>query len=387
MSGRSMEITRILRRQPEPVYDPRTPSAGAAPDPAGAGTQLQALHVFRVVAMVFVVAQHSVWAGEWPPGSTTREVLADLLDNSTVLFVFLSGYLFHHVAGRRGYREFLTRRVTRVLVPYLVVAFPAAVLAAVSPRAAGDFTGPAGEPFPVKVGWYLLHGATQVNIALWFVPMIMLFYLLAPVFRLVARHPRLYWALVVLVPMSLLAHRPSITPDVDTLALAVYFAPVYLAGMCASHHRERLQPLLRRHWAEPVLAFLVVLIAQVLLAEHHGNYRGAALFTQEHGLIDWLLAQKLLLCVAVLAVAERIAHRGGFLRKIGDASFSVFLVHCYAVNAVKITASFLGMDLGSLAEWIATTLIALVSSLLVVRAAWAVLGRRSVYVIGSAPVS
>jgi peptidoglycan/LPS O-acetylase OafA/YrhL len=312
-------------------------------------------------------------------------VLADLLDNSTVLFVFLSGYLFHHVAGRRPYREFLTRRVTRVLVPYLVVGFPAALAAAVSPRAAGAFTGAAGEPVPVRVGWYLLNGATQVNIALWFIPMIMIYYLLAPAFQLAARRPQLYWALLVLVPISLLAHRPALPPVVDTLAMAVYFAPVYLAGMCASHHRERLQPLLRRHWAVPTLAFVAVLIVQVTVAEHHGNYRGVALFSQEHGLVDWLLAQKLLLCVALLALAERLAHRCGFMRTIGYASFSVFLMHCYAVNAVKLAAGYLGMGLGSPGVWMATTMIALVSSLLVVRMTWAVLGRRSVYVIGSSP--
>jgi peptidoglycan/LPS O-acetylase OafA/YrhL len=380
MSGRTTGITRILRRQPESVSGTRSV------EPAGPRTQLQALHVFRVIAMVLVVAQHSVWAGEWSPGSTTRVVLADLLDNSTVLFVFLSGYLFQHVAGRRSYREFLTRRVTHVLVPYVVVALPAALLASVWPRAAGDFTAPAGEPVLAKVGWYLLHGATQVNIALWFVPMIMLYYLLAPAFWLVARHPRLYWALVLLVPMSLLAHRPSIAPDVDTLALAVYFLPVYVAGMCASHHCERLQPLLRRHWAVLSLAFVAVLVVYVRFAEHHGNYRGAALFSQEHGPVDWLLAQKLLLCVAVLAIAERVAHHCGPLRTIGLASFSVFLVHCYVVNAVKLTAAYFGMDLGSLTGWIGTTLIALVSSLLVVRAAWAVLGRRSIYAIGSSPV-
>jgi peptidoglycan/LPS O-acetylase OafA/YrhL len=361
-------------------------TASTAEGPGAGGDQLFALHAFRVVAMLFVVAQHAMWAGVWPAGSTARVVLADLLDNSSVLFVFLTGYLFHHVAARRSYREFLARRLTRVLVPYLVIALPAAVLAAVSPRAAGAFAGPVDQPILVRTAWYLVNGATQVNIALWFVPMVVLFYLLAPVFQFVARRPHRYWVLLVLVPLSLLAHRPTLQPAVDPLAMTVYFASAYIAGMCASHHRERLQPLLRRHWLPLSLAFLAVLVAQVLLAGHHGNYSGAALFSQEHGLIDWMLAQKLLLCVVLLGAAERFTPTWRVLRVVGLASFSVFLLHCYVVNAVKLSAESVGMGLGSLAGCAATTLVAVGASLLVVRAAWAVLGRRSVYVVGSAPV-
>jgi hypothetical protein len=53
--------------------------------------------------------------------------------------------------------------------------------------------------------------------------------------------------------------------------------------------------LLRRHWTVLAITFLVALIAQDRWTSHHGTYRGVALFSQEHDLIDWMLAQKLLL--------------------------------------------------------------------------------------------
>jgi hypothetical protein len=58
-------------------------------------------------------------------------------------------------------------------------------------------------------------------------------------------------------------------------------------------------------------------------------------------------------------------------------------MHCYAVNAMKLAGEQVGIGLGSLTEWGATTAIAIVSSLLVVRVAWRALGRRAVYAIGS----
>jgi peptidoglycan/LPS O-acetylase OafA/YrhL len=343
---------------------------------------LPALHAFRALATVLVVSQHASWILGWRPDSPMRQVFADLLDNSTVLFVFLSGFLFAHLAGRHTYGRFLRRRLTTVVLPYLCVVTPAALLAVLSPRVGGPFTDVAGEPAVVRFGWFLLHGATMANIALWFVPMITLFYVLAPVFTAFVRWPRLYWLLLLLVPLAMFAHRPAVVPHADTLALAAYYAPVYLMGMCVSQYRPRLERYARYWWAL-MAAYLVVLVAEIRFAPHHGNYEGAGLFTQEHGPVDWLLAQKLLLCFALLATTQRFAGRLGGLRYLGFASFSVYLVHCYLVNAIKLGLAALHLH-GTLVAWLFTTAAALGGSLLLVHAVRKVFGPWSIYVIGSA---
>jgi hypothetical protein len=99
-------------------------------------TFLPGLHAFRAIATVMVVGQHAAWALPWPPDSTARRVLADVLDNSAVLFVFLAGFLFAHLFGRYSYTGFLRRRFTMVVLPYLCVLAPAAVLAVLSPASA-----------------------------------------------------------------------------------------------------------------------------------------------------------------------------------------------------------------------------------------------------------
>jgi surface polysaccharide O-acyltransferase-like enzyme len=345
-------------------------------------TFLPGLHAFRAIATVMVVGQHAAWALPWPPDSTARRVLADVLDNSTVLFVFLAGFLFAHLSGRYSYTGFLRRRFTMVVLPYLCVLAPAAVLAVLSPRVGGPFTDVAGEPEVLRLGWFVLHGATMVNIALWFVPMITLYYLLAPVFGAFLRWPGLYWLLALLVPLSLLAHRQAIVPHADILAMALYYLSAYVLGMCASHHRARLE-LCARYWWVLAGGYVLALVAEIAWDPHHGNYDGAALFTTEHGAVDWIFAQKLLLCLALLATTQRFSDRLRGLRGLGFAGFSVFLVHCYLVNALKLGMAGLHLG-GSVPAWLGTTAAALAGSLLLVRAARAVLGPWSPYVIGSA---
>jgi len=43
----------------------------------------------------------------------------------TALFVFISGFLFHHIFySRFNYRAFISRKIKDVLVPYLVLSTP-----------------------------------------------------------------------------------------------------------------------------------------------------------------------------------------------------------------------------------------------------------------------
>lgn len=345
---------------------------------------LPGLHAFRALAVWLVVGQHAAWILPWPPNSQAREILADVVDNSTVLFVFLSGFLFAHLRGRYSYLGFLRRRLTTVVIPYVFVVTPAAVVAVLSPDLSEPFTDIAGWPAVLRYAWFVVHGATLVNAALWFVPMITIYYLISPVFTMFARKPQLYWLLVLLVPFSMLAHRSAFIPHADILQPAVYYASAYILGMAASQFRSRIEPYARYWWVFS-LAFLAALVAEILFSPHHGNYEGLRLFSTEHGLVDWLFGQKLLLCAALLAVTHRFAHRLAdlrLLRYLGFASFSVYLLHCFLLDAIKLAIEPLHIT-GSVPAWAAATVLAVGGSLVIVVIARKVLGPYSLYVIGS----
>lgn len=344
---------------------------------------LRYVHGFRAVAIVVIVAGHAVFTLTWPATSPTRDILLDLLDGGTVLFVFVAGFLFHHLAGRFVYRDYLTKKLQYVILPYVLVSIPAIVVTLRFTDLPGRFPELAGTPEAYQALWLLLKGGATFNYPLWFVPMIALFYLAAPLFMLFVRHPRLYLVLLVLVPYSLLAHR---TDELDTPVIALYFLPAYLAGMWASEHRVRLEAVLDRFWIALTAAWFASVAAMFLLLDHHGNYYGLAPFSQEHGLIDWMFAQKLLLCFTLLAVMRRIDRRvGDRLRALGDASFTIFFVHGYALVAVQVGW---GVLMGYPPQGSAPA--ALVLTAAVVAGAMAgttltqrLLGKRSRYLIGS----
>lgn len=344
---------------------------------------LRYVHGFRAVAIVVIVAGHAVFSLTWPATSPTRDILLDVLDGGTVLFVFVAGFLFHHLSGRYEYRDYLTKKLQYVIVPYVLVSIPAVVITLRSGELPARFPELAGTPEVYQALWLLAKGGATFNYPLWFVPMIALFYLAAPLFMLFVRHPRLYVALLVLIPYSLLAHR---TDELNTPVIALYFLSAYLTGMWASEHRVRLEPWLDRSWVALCAAWLASVAAMFLLLDHHGNYYGIAPFSQEHGPVDWMFAQKLLLCFTLLALMRRLdAVLGDRLQALGDASFTIFFVHGYALVAFQVGWRLATGSPPPGSAWLALALTAAVvaATLAGTLVTKRVLGRRSRYLIGS----
>jgi surface polysaccharide O-acyltransferase-like enzyme len=344
---------------------------------------LRYVHSFRAVAIVVIVAGHAVVTLTWPRDSPTRDILLDLIDNGTVLFVFIAGFLFHHLAARYEYRDYLRKKLLNVIVPYVLVSIPAVLYTVRFTELEVRYPVLAGTSPIYQAGWLLVKGGATFNYSLWFIPMIALFYLAAPLLIQFVHHPRLYLLLAVLIPLAMSMHRSD---ELNTLAIAVYFLPAYLTGMAASQFRGRLEPALDRYRAPLGLTFLAAVALNVVLATHHGNYYGAYPFSQEHGLIDWMFAQKLLLCFALLALLRRldtlVADR---LRFLGDVSFTVFFVHGYVLFGVQVFyAHVVGFPPpGDILSWFLLTIGALVATAAGARVVKQLTGRRSRYLIGS----
>ena len=344
---------------------------------------LRYVHNFRAVAIVVIVAGHAAVTATWPEDSRVQDLLLDLFDNGTVLFVFVAGFLFHHLAGRYRYRDYLTKKATNVLVPYVLIMAPAAAYTVLLADPGPVEPGLVGLHPLLQAAWIMVHGGPTFNYPLWFIPMIALFYLAAPVLIQFLHHPRLYLVLLVAVPFSMLAHRP---PELDTPAIALYVLPAYLAGMWASQYRSRIEPVLDRWWGALLAVFLLSVLAQFTFAGWHGNYYGSALFSQEYGPVDWMFAQKLLLCFALLAVLRRLDDvLGDRLRLLGDVSFTIFFLHggvLFAAQAVYTRTA--GGDIpGNLLTFVVLTVAAVLLPLAVAVAVQQVAGRRSRYLIGS----
>ena len=327
--------------------------AAAAPPAVAAKRRpmLAYLHAFRAVAILFIVLGHCVRLFDWAPVPRVELFLLDLLENGTVLFVFIAGYLFEYLSDRYEYRSYLTTKLRNVIVPYLIISVPALVHDVLLNDPVAIWPQLAGTSWPYQVGWFLLKGGAGLNFPMWFIPMIALYYLAAPLFMQFVRRPALYWLLPVLVVVSLLIHRPA-HDRLDTLHQAAYYFSAYVAGMAISHFRDRIEPLLQRFWLP--LAFLTsaIIVAQWRWSPFHGNYQAIAPFSMEHGLVDWIFLQKMIMCLALVGFMRRwYVQRIKLVDLVADLSFPVFFLHAYFIFGA--TLLFGSVPAGSILGFVA----------------------------------
>src|SRR6478609_5971512 len=87
---------------------------------------LHYIHFFRGLAILFIVGLHACISLTWEGAPLQKKFALVLFNNGTVLFVFISGYLFYHLSKDRfDYKEYLKKKFLYVILPYLFVSIPA----------------------------------------------------------------------------------------------------------------------------------------------------------------------------------------------------------------------------------------------------------------------
>ena len=357
--------------------------AGGAPaEPRRRKPMLAYVHAFRAAAILFIVAGHCVRLFDWSGTPRVELFLLDALENGTVLFVFIAGYLFEYLADRFNYRDYLRTKLRNVIAPYLIIMIPALVhdvwlvdASIANPRLAGEHA-------LYQAAWHLLVGGAGINFPMWFIPMIALYYVAAPIFMLIARRPVLFWSIPLLLVLSTLLHRPS-PLRLDTLIQAAYYLCAYVTGMWVSRNRDVVEPWLRRHWLPICAAVAVMIVAQWRWGPFHGNYNSLGSFSREHGWIDWLFLQKLLMCFAFIGFLGRWYTRSiPLVDRVADLSFPIFFVHAYFIFLQEKLYPF-GQAPGGLAGYLVTVVSVTAASLLLVMGIRKLAGERSRWIIGA----
>jgi peptidoglycan/LPS O-acetylase OafA/YrhL len=299
-------------------------------------SSLSPIHTFRGFAIVLVVAYHCMTMFAWNGSSLMRDILDDTVANGTILFVFISGYLFQHLSGDFRYLKYLKSKLKHVVIPYVIVAFPAVFYTAILHDPVTDYPNLAGSSTLGEIFWFYLTGATQINYPLWFIPVICVFFLLSPLFFAIIRRPALYGVLGVLVPVAVLAHRPNF-PNPDLVHSVVYFLPAYVLGMFASQSRASVNAWLDRHLVGLCVGFIIFFVVHLLVSSHHGNYIVPEIFSFKKGYVDWALLQKLGFAFVLLGVLNRYdSWVARPMRPCGDHAFSIYFLHAYVMYGFHV---------------------------------------------------
>lgn len=288
---------------------------------------MQFVNNFRGIAILMVIMAHAISA---VPSADSFVVytLDVILENSTLLFVAVAGYLFSFLSVNFNYLSFLKNKFFAVLVPYFFISIPAIMLFVFEYKKVHRW---------VDLAWlqtlnvfeqsaYLLATGAHLG-PLWFIPMIILFYLASPILLLINKA----WALPVAFFASLAAAYATGRPEFNENALEafVYFLPAYLLGMLLVKYKkiyEVFSPYSLSIGAA-YLAFIVLVSLSVELTSS----------------IDLLL--KLGLTILMLALCKQyFNYKNVWLDMFARLSFFMFFIHGYFSGAIRVLYRKTGLE-------------------------------------------
>ncbi len=292
------------------------------------------------MAILFIVAVHAMTAFSWSEDPSVAYALSDLLANGTVFFIFISGYLFQHLSANYRYPAHLAKKVKYVLMPYLIASIPAIGYTVFRGNPVEDYPFLEGTSVAYQILWFYVTGATRIDYPMWFIPVILVYYLVSPAFYAFTRYPVLYWLILLLLPVSLLAHRPHF-PNPGILHSFVYFLSAYVLGMFTSQYRQNVVSFLEKNVGIFFVVFLAYYILQFVVSDQHGSYRVDQIFSFERGYIDWAFLQKIILAFLMLGLMSRYdSVVSKPLRPLGDTAFSIYFLHAYVIYAFRVITAW-----------------------------------------------
>lgn len=297
---------------------------------------LNSFNYFRALAIIFIVAGHSVSAANIEYNSVFSLTVGNLIAGGTTLFVFISGFLFHHIFYKKYvYQKFIINKFRNVLIPYLVLSCaPILMLVVAQSDHFGAYFLPNGDDFFSKyiLPYFQYLWTGRMLNGYWYIPFIMVTFLISPLhivfIRLLTRQQ------LVLIALSLMA-AILIQRPVDNLSVfqsVIFFTPVYLIGIFCSIHKEKIWIALagKELW----LLLIVVTLAYIQAAlGKGGNYHSD--FLQFNG-IDLQVIQKLVLCLFFMVLLHRWEGREWkWFGLIADTSFAIFFLHAIPLFMIR----------------------------------------------------
>ena len=133
---------------------------------------LNYINVFRGLAILLIVAGHGMQFGEM--GSLVERTSFELFCGGTALFIFISGFLFQHLSGKYEFKNYMSKKWTNVIQPYLWTAIPGILFCFLYPVRYENILEGLNPVLQIPM---MLSVGRIHNVPTWFIPMIVLFFL------------------------------------------------------------------------------------------------------------------------------------------------------------------------------------------------------------------
>lgn len=297
---------------------------------------LNSFNYFRAVSIIFIVIGHcDVFFDDIKP-DVFIALFYNLSFGGTSLFVFISGFLFHHIFLKRyNYKQFAFKKVQKVLLPYSLMSIaPIINYVFVKERPIGgdtffisDATG-VYETYILPSLKYYMSGEHMM--AYWYIPFIMVVFFMSPLHVYFSRL-KISMQLIlifILFIISTLIHRPVESAGFYLLQSVVYFTPIYLLGITCSQHKE----FIYMKFQGKEYVFLVISILLALIQYHNGLIGNYHKLPFNFNGIDLMIIQKASLCLFFMVWLHRFEDKEfKILEVLASTSFGIFFIHGFVI--------------------------------------------------------
>lgn len=331
---------------------------------------LNDIHYFRGLSIVLIASSHLLFTDV---NSIFYKVVSAVFLNSTMFFAFISGFLFQYLLKSYKYPDYLKRKFFFVILPYILISIPAIVLRfKTGPSYLALLNNPNLDSYNSwqQIIYYYLTGAHQLP--LWYLPMVTIFFFLAPLFKYLDDHPKLYWSLPFCFIITLLLPRGDLSQLNNIPRMFGHFLFIYIFGMFVSRYK----PLVQRFTRRNLTLIIILLSCFFFLSIFDGFYRHQIIFIQK--------------CLAILVVLFFLQSVKGKTLKAGFnqlaiTSFGIYFIHFYVIQAFRKISSYFGFSEYPANQliWFFQLILVLIVSYIFVVLTRSIFKKSSRYLIGS----
>ena len=296
---------------------------------------LNHINYFRGIAIIFIVFGHCFNVGfshYYQNSSQFAIFLRNLLPGGTTFFVFISGYLFHHIYFKNfNYGDFLIKKLKYVFVPFLLISsidifyyLSRYIIAIISSSAKSEIYLSKLKSYSFFNTYLIGHG--DITIGLWYIPFITIIFFLSTVFiKFIKIKPSIQLTVInILLIFSILVHRNGTNSILGIFQNVIYFIPVYFLGIYMSINFKKFYEKLKGKE-------LYILLIAIGLAIIQTRIVPAELILKNNLKIDkfdFMIIQKCFLSIFFILFLTRFENKKfKVLNILADNSFGIFFIH------------------------------------------------------------
>lgn len=309
---------------------------------------INSINYFRGIAIIFIVFGHSLVIANFSYSSTIGNTILNLTAGGTSLFVFISGFLFHHIFSENfEFKRFIIKKNKYVLVPYLILSTIPIIYLLLRVSINGLLSLNASFPFYENLASFpilrfYLTGMPNF-VGYWYIPFIMIVFAMSPIFiRFIKLNMKTKISIVFFMLIcSVFMHRGTEENIFSIFQNVIYFTPVYLLGMILSEKKDIVySKLIGKDYYLLILGFGLALL-QAFIGEF-GNYHKDPFFFNG---FDLMIIQKIILCLFFMIFLYRFEDsKNKLLDIIATNSFGIFFLHGIFIRIIYEIKWMLGFS-------------------------------------------